>query len=107
MIFLISDLHLSPRSPGATRLFLSFLAGRARQAEALYILGDLFEVWVGDDIDDPYAAQITAAIVGAILVVINAALTNVPVELAPIVNQVFVLVVVVLGSFGAYKVIKG
>ena len=54
-----------------------------------------------------YAAQITAAIVGAILVVINAALTNVPVELAPIVNQVFVLVVVVLGSFGAYKVIKG
>ena len=54
-----------------------------------------------------YAAQITAAIVGAILVVINAALTNVPVELAPIINQVFVLVVVVLGSFGAYKVIKG
>ncbi len=54
-----------------------------------------------------YAAQITAAVVGAILVVINAALTNVPVELAPIVNQVFVLVVVVLGSFGAYKVIKG
>jgi UDP-2,3-diacylglucosamine hydrolase len=62
LIFFISDLHLSPRSPGATRLFLSFLAGRARQAEALYILGDLFEVWVGDDIDDPYAAQITAAL---------------------------------------------
>ena len=54
-----------------------------------------------------YAAQITAAIVGAILVVINAALTNVPVELVPVINQVFVLVVVVLGSFGAYKVIKG
>ncbi|AXS80567.1 UDP-2,3-diacylglucosamine diphosphatase [Dechloromonas sp. HYN0024] len=62
MIFFISDLHLSPRSPGATRLFLRFLAGRARQAEALYILGDLFEVWVGDDINDPYAAQITAAL---------------------------------------------
>lgn len=54
-----------------------------------------------------YAAQITASIVGAILVIINAALTNVPVEFAPIVNQIFVLVVVVLGSFGAYKVIKG
>ena len=54
-----------------------------------------------------YAAQITAAIVGAILVVINAALTNVPVELAPIVNQVFFFFFVVLGSFGAYKVIKG
>ena len=62
MIFFISDLHLSPRSPGATRLFLSFLAGRARQAEVLYILGDLFEVWVGDDIKDPYAAQVTAAL---------------------------------------------
>jgi len=54
-----------------------------------------------------YAAQITASIVGAILVLVNAALTNVPVELVPIINQVFVLVVVVLGSFGAYKVIKG
>lgn len=54
-----------------------------------------------------YAAQITASVVGAILVLINAALTNVPVELAPIVNQLFILVVVVLGSFGAYKVIKG
>ena len=62
MIFFISDLHLSPRSPGATALFLRFLAGRARQAEALYILGDLFEVWVGDDIDDPYHAAIIAAL---------------------------------------------
>jgi UDP-2,3-diacylglucosamine hydrolase len=62
LIFFISDLHLSPRSPGATALFLRFLAGRARQAEALYILGDLFEVWVGDDIDDPYHAAIIAAL---------------------------------------------
>ncbi len=54
-----------------------------------------------------YAAQITASVVGAILVLINAALTNVPVELLPVINQLFVLVVVVLGSFGAYKVIKG
>jgi UDP-2,3-diacylglucosamine hydrolase len=58
LILFISDLHLSPRSPGATALFLRFLAGRARQAEALYILGDLFEVWVGDDdIDDAYHAR--------------------------------------------------
>lgn len=62
MILFISDLHLSPRSPGATALFLRFLAGRARQAEALYILGDLFEVWVGDDVDDPYHARIIAAL---------------------------------------------
>jgi UDP-2,3-diacylglucosamine hydrolase len=44
-------------------LFLQFLAGRARQAEALYILGDLFEAWIGDDdIDDPYLAEIVAAL---------------------------------------------
>ena len=54
MHLFISDLHLSPQTPGITRLFLDFLADRARSAEHLYILGDLFEVWVGDDgIDDP------------------------------------------------------
>ncbi len=62
MILFISDLHLSPRSPGATALFLRFLAGRARQAEALYILGDFFEVWVGDDIDDAYHTAIISAL---------------------------------------------
>lgn len=62
MILFISDLHLSPRSPGATALFLRFLAGRAREAEALYILGDLFEVWVGDDVDDGYHNNIIAAL---------------------------------------------
>ena len=63
MIFFISDLHLSPRSPGATALFLGFLAGRARDAEALYILGDLFEAWIGDDdIDDAFNARIVAGL---------------------------------------------
>ena len=63
MILFISDLHLSPRSPGATCLFLQFLAGRARQADELYILGDLFEAWIGDDdIDEPYNAAIAAAL---------------------------------------------
>nr|WP_265948478.1 UDP-2,3-diacylglucosamine diphosphatase [Dechloromonas sp. A34] len=63
MILFISDLHLSPRSPGATCLFLGFLAGRAREAEELFILGDLFEAWVGDDdIDEPYHAGIVAAL---------------------------------------------
>jgi len=63
LILFISDLHLSPRSPGATRLFLDFLAGQARQASELYILGDLFEAWIGDDdIDDPYHARIVAAL---------------------------------------------
>ena len=45
----ISDLHLCDQRPAITRLFLGFLAGEARTADALYILGDLFEFWVGDD----------------------------------------------------------
>lgn len=45
----ISDLHLDPSRPRVTRLFRDFLAGEARRAEALYVLGDLFEAWIGDD----------------------------------------------------------
>lgn len=49
-ILFISDLHLNPKSPAAlTKAFFNFLAGPCRQAEALYVLGDLFETWVGDD----------------------------------------------------------
>ena len=50
----ISDLHLDPERPAITELFGRFLDGEARAAEALYILGDLFEAWVGDD--DPSEA---------------------------------------------------
>jgi UDP-2,3-diacylglucosamine hydrolase len=46
---LISDLHLDPERPEITRLFGQFIEGEARGADALYILGDLFEAWVGDD----------------------------------------------------------
>lgn len=45
----ISDLHLDPSRPLITRLFGEFIEGDARKADALYILGDLFEAWVGDD----------------------------------------------------------
>lgn len=45
----ISDLHLSANQPAITRLFLHFLTHQARQAKTLYILGDLFETWIGDD----------------------------------------------------------
>ncbi len=47
----ISDLHLDDSRPEITRLFLDFLKHDALQAEALYILGDFFEAWVGDDDD--------------------------------------------------------
>jgi len=57
----ISDLHLSRERPEITQLFLRFLQGPARQAEALYILGDLFEVWLGDDMVLPdYQEAISA-----------------------------------------------
>lgn len=48
-VLLISDLHLSPERPAVTRAFFAFLRHQAREAEALYILGDLFESWIGDD----------------------------------------------------------
>jgi UDP-2,3-diacylglucosamine hydrolase len=45
----ISDLHLSDERPEITALFLHFLHNAAAKTQALYILGDLFEVWLGDD----------------------------------------------------------
>ena len=45
----VSDLHLDPARPEITALFLRFLGEEASGADALYILGDLFEAWVGDD----------------------------------------------------------
>ena len=45
----ISDLHLQEEKPEVTEAFLSFLDSTAREAQHLYILGDLFEVWIGDD----------------------------------------------------------
>lgn len=58
----ISDLHLDSARPAITELFLDFLAGEARGAEALYILGDLFEVWLGDDDPDPHHARVADAL---------------------------------------------
>lgn len=62
MILLISDLHLEEQRPDITRAFLHFLQSRARQAEALYILGDFFEVWVGDDGMSPFQHDIARAL---------------------------------------------
>ncbi|MFI8465170.1 MULTISPECIES: UDP-2,3-diacylglucosamine diphosphatase [Stutzerimonas stutzeri subgroup] len=62
MILLISDLHLEEERPDITRAFLHFLATRACQAEALYILGDFFEVWIGDDAITPFQQSIADAL---------------------------------------------
>jgi UDP-2,3-diacylglucosamine hydrolase len=54
----ISDLHLDPERPAVTALFLEFLGKRARQADAVYILGDLFEAWIGDDDETPLNLEV-------------------------------------------------
>ncbi|MDY6982379.1 MAG: UDP-2,3-diacylglucosamine diphosphatase [Pseudomonadota bacterium] len=77
-VLLISDLHLDPERPGLTRAFFDFLEKAARgtlertvrgaldnspsHASALYILGDFFNVWVGDDDDSPLCADVARAL---------------------------------------------
>jgi UDP-2,3-diacylglucosamine hydrolase len=51
-ILFISDLHIDAQRPEITRQFVHFLKNEAQGADALYILGDLFESWVGDDAPD-------------------------------------------------------
>jgi UDP-2,3-diacylglucosamine hydrolase len=60
--YFISDLHLDPAQPAIARQFLCFLKEEARRASHLYILGDLFEVWLGDDDPDPAVREIVAAL---------------------------------------------
>jgi UDP-2,3-diacylglucosamine hydrolase len=55
----ISDLHLEQGRPELTRAFLHLLGGEARDSEALYILGDLFEAWIGDDDDSEIAVTVS------------------------------------------------
>ena len=61
-VLFISDLHLEAERPDIVRAFLHFLATRASQAEALYILGDFFEVWIGDDGMDEFQHSIASAL---------------------------------------------
>lgn len=65
MFIFASDLHLCPARPGTVHLFERFLESLAQRTdvEALYLLGDLFEYWAGDDdLADPFNARICAAI---------------------------------------------
>ncbi|MDH2917428.1 MAG: UDP-2,3-diacylglucosamine diphosphatase [Gallionella sp.] len=61
----ISDLHLSADHPLSAQLFRHFISNIAPKAEALYILGDLFEYWAGDDdLDDAFHLSICSALRG-------------------------------------------
>jgi UDP-2,3-diacylglucosamine hydrolase len=61
-VLFISDLHLTAGDSETTRRFVEFIDGTARTASELYILGDLFEAWIGDDDDDPRIAPIVEAL---------------------------------------------
>lgn len=55
----VSDLHLAPVRPTPAAAFHAFTRGAARDAAAVYILGDLFDWWIGDDqLEDPFAAAV-------------------------------------------------
>ena len=58
----ISDLHLDAGEPETIRRFANFIDQDALAARELYILGDLFEAWVGDDDDDPRLEPVVAAL---------------------------------------------
>lgn len=60
----VSDVHLSPGEPAVTEAFFSFLEGPAREADRLCLLGDIFDIWIGDDepspLHDEFAARVRA-----------------------------------------------
>jgi len=60
--FFIADIHLCAQEPAITAGFLRFLRQEAARADALYILGDLFEAWIGDDDPQPLHTQIAQAL---------------------------------------------
>jgi UDP-2,3-diacylglucosamine hydrolase len=61
----LSDLHLAPERAAEAAAFRAFCAGPARQAEAVYILGDLFDWWIGDDqLRDRFFGDMAACIRG-------------------------------------------
>jgi UDP-2,3-diacylglucosamine hydrolase len=58
----LSDLHLDESRPQATQRFLELLRGEAASADALYILGDLFEYWIGDDVETALSSTVANAL---------------------------------------------
>ena len=58
----VSDIHLDESRPAHVRDFLDFLAGEATRADAIYLLGDLFEAWIGDDEESELAASVAHAL---------------------------------------------
>ena len=60
--YFLADIHLAENRPEITAAFLATLAAIARDADAIYILGDLYDYWLGDDLATPYQQRIAAAL---------------------------------------------
>ena len=59
----LSDLHLAPERPASAAAFDAFARGPARDAAAVYIMGDLFDAWLGDEqCIEPFARDVVAAL---------------------------------------------
>jgi UDP-2,3-diacylglucosamine hydrolase len=57
-IWFVSDLHLSEKTPALTQAFITFLQQRAQDAHSIYLLGDIFDYWIGDDYHLPRYAPV-------------------------------------------------
>lgn len=60
-VLFISDLHLSAHAPELQALFMAFIQGPAQSAKQIYILGDLFDIWIGNDLNIAFQTQIQQA----------------------------------------------
>ena len=60
--YFLADIHLAENRPEITAAFLDTLAAIARDADAIYLLGDLYDYWLGDDLATPYQQRIAAAL---------------------------------------------
>ena len=61
-IYFLADIHLAEHRPAITAAFLDTLAAIAGDAEAVYILGDLYDYWLGDDLASPFHQRIAAVL---------------------------------------------
>lgn len=60
--YFISDIHLHANSTTQQKMLIDFLRSKGPTADAIYILGDLFAIWLGDDLNEPYSQELTATL---------------------------------------------
>lgn len=60
--YFISDIHLHSNSTAQQKMLLDFLRSKGPSADAIYILGDLFAIWLGDDLNEPYSQELVTTL---------------------------------------------